>query len=61
MGSRDNSSGLSDRDLLVLAVFLDSRDCLETTLVWDCGEPGDRDRAEQGERDLGDLERGDWE
>ena len=30
-GSRDNSSGLSDLDLLVLAVFRDSRDCLETT------------------------------
>ena len=30
-GSLDNSSGLSDLDLLVLAVFRDSRDCLETT------------------------------
>ena len=32
-GSRANSSGLSDRDLLVLAVFRDSRDCLETTWI----------------------------
>ena len=34
----------------------DTRDALLTTEVCDCGEPGERDLAEHGER-----ERGDWE
>lgn len=61
---RDKSvSGLCDRDLLVVlpVVHRDSRDCLLTTLVWDWGEPGERDLAEHGDRERGDLECGDWE
>ena len=62
---------LCDRlwDLLVVPVIVlpvavvtlrrdtrDTRDALLTTEVCDCGEPGERDLAEHGER-----ERGDWE
>ena len=39
----------------------DTRDALLTTEVCDCGEPGERDLAEHGDRERGDLECGDWE
>jgi len=39
----------------------DTRDCSLTLLAWDWGDPGDRDRAEQGDLDRGERERGDWE
>ena len=70
-GPADRSSGLWDLlwDLLVVPVIVlpvavvtlrrdtrDTRDALLTTEVCDCGEPGERDLAEHGER-----ERGDWE
>ena len=55
-----------DLDLLVLPVTLDillcllwQLSCLLTSLAWDWGEPGECERGEQGERDLG--LRGEWE
>ena len=68
-GPADRSSGLWDLlwDRLVVPVIVlpvavvtlrrdtrDTRDALLTTEVCDCGEPGERDLAEHGERERGD-------
>ena len=60
-GRRAKSSGDWERDLLVFPVIRETRDCSLALLTCDCGEPGERDLAEQGDLERGERDRGDCE